>query len=138
MTGAFFPYLYEHGRTALAFIRGFVLACVLELGALVIAPSGLGPHVALPLFAAAFAWEKRTVFWRWAAPLLLVYVLVVVRMLGGGLFVLPHAVAGLLAWLLVRFWPERPRPARGPEPPATLSLGLGRGGGEGGGSEAGE
>ncbi len=35
------------------------------------------PHVALPLFAAAFAWEERSVFWRYAAPLLLAYALAV-------------------------------------------------------------
>ncbi len=28
------------------------------------APRPSGPHLALPLFAAAFAWEERTVFWR--------------------------------------------------------------------------
>lgn len=138
MAGAFFPYLYEHGRTALAFIRGFVLASALELGALALAPTGLGPHVALPVFAAAYAWERRTVFWRWAAPLLLVYALVVARLLGGGASLLPHAVAGLLAWLLVRFWPDRPRRARGQEPPATLGLGLGLRGEEDRGSPTGE
>ena len=56
MMGALFPYLYEHGRTAKGFVRGFVAAACLELGALHLAPTGVGPHVALPLYAAAFAW----------------------------------------------------------------------------------
>lgn len=124
--GALFPYLYEHGRTALDFIRGLVLAIGLELGALYLSPTGLGPQLALPLFAAAYAWAYRTVFWRWSAPLLLAYALAVAWLLGGGLGLLPHAIAGLLAWLLVRLAPYRP--VTGREEPAAregpLSLDL--------------
>jgi 1-acyl-sn-glycerol-3-phosphate acyltransferase len=121
--GAMFPYLYERGRRTLAFIQGMVLAMCLELGALVFAPSGLGPHVALPVYAAAYAWERRTVFWRWTAPVLFAYAVLVVWLLGGRLEVLPHAVAGLLGWMLVRLLPRSDR-AAAPEPPATLGLGL--------------
>jgi 1-acyl-sn-glycerol-3-phosphate acyltransferase len=124
MMGALFPYLYEHGRTAIAFIRGFVIAACLELAALYVAPTGVGPHVALPLFAAAFAWERKTVFWRYAAPVLAAYAV-------GSPFLFrvrpmplaPHAMAGLLGWLLVRLWPYRLR-ERVAEEPAAIGLGL--------------
>jgi 1-acyl-sn-glycerol-3-phosphate acyltransferase len=126
MMGAFFPYFYELGRRRDAFIKGLVLACLVELGALFLAPTPLGPQVALPLFAAAFAWERRTVFWRYAVPALLAYVTVVVRMLGGGYELLPHIVGGLLAWMLVRFAPSpaTPAPSRNEPPPSMLGLGL--------------
>ncbi len=124
MAGASFPYLYERGQTAQAFLHGLVLACGLELGALYAWPTGLGPHVALPLYAAAFAWEQRTVFWRYAVLVLVVYVGWLVRFLGGGVELLPHAVAGLLAWMLLKLIPAGRR-APAAEPPApTLSLGL--------------
>jgi 1-acyl-sn-glycerol-3-phosphate acyltransferase len=110
VVGALFPYLYEHGRVALGFVRGMVFAMSLELGAQFLAPSGLGPHVALPLFAAAYAWEKRTVFWRYSVPLLLAYGVIAVReMGGGGAFLLPHASAALLAWLATRLFPLGPQ-----------------------------
>ena len=70
------------------------------------APTPLGPHVALPLFCAAFAWEERTVFWRYSAPILAAYALGVPWWLGGGAELLPHAIAALLAWGLVRFLPH--------------------------------
>lgn len=130
MAGAGFAYLYERTRTALAFVQGVVVAALLELGALHLAPSPLGPHVALPLFAAAFAWEERTVFWRHATPLLLAWSLVVPAWLGGGAELLPHALAGLLAWIVVRLLPApRSRHADaedddgGTSPPSTLGLG---------------
>jgi 1-acyl-sn-glycerol-3-phosphate acyltransferase len=124
MTGAFFPYLYEHGRTALGFIRGFVATACLELGALVLSPAGAGPHLALPLFAAAYAWERKTVFWRYAAPVLAGYALLTPLLLDAlapGLA--PHALAGLLGWLLVRLWPSG-SPERAAEEPAPIGLGL--------------
>jgi hypothetical protein len=125
LSGAFFAYLYERGRVALAFIRGLVLAMGLGLGAFYLAPTGLGPHISLVVFAASYAWERRTVFWRYAAPLLFVYDLVVIRWLHAGLEVLPHAVAGLLAWLLVRFVPDGRAPIEDAEPPpTTTTLGL--------------
>jgi hypothetical protein len=103
--GAGFPYLYERGRLAIAFVQGLVFAALLEIGALYLAPTPLGPHLALPLLAAAFAWEERTVFWRYTAPILAAYALLVPLWLGGGVELLPHAIAGLLAWALVRFLP---------------------------------
>ena len=106
LAGAGFPYLYERGRLALAFVQGLVAAALLELGALYLAPTPLGPHLALPLFCAAFAWEERTVFWRYSAPILAAYALGVPWWLGGGVELLPHAIAGLLAWGLVRFLPH--------------------------------
>lgn len=126
MAGAFFPYFYELGRRRDGFIRGLVLACLLELGALHLAPTGLGPHVALPAFAAAYAWERRTAFWRYAAPLLVFYAAAVARMLGGGIELVPHLVAALLAWMLVRFAPARSAaaPERNEPPPSVLGLDL--------------
>jgi 1-acyl-sn-glycerol-3-phosphate acyltransferase len=106
LAGASFPYLYERGRLALAFVQGLVAAALLEVGAQYVSPTALGPHLALPLFAAAFAWEERTVFWRYAAPILAAYALVVPLWLGGGADLLPHAIAGLLAWGLVRYLPR--------------------------------
>jgi 1-acyl-sn-glycerol-3-phosphate acyltransferase len=105
LAGAGFPYLYERGHLALAFARGLVAATLLELGALYLAPTPLGPHLALPLFAAAFAWEERTVFWRYAAPILAAYAVGIPLWLGGGVELLPHAIAGLLAWGLARYLP---------------------------------
>jgi len=123
--GALFPYLYERGNTALAFIRGFVLALVLEAGTLIVAPSGLGPHVALPLYAAAFGWQKRTVYSAYAAPILLAWAVLVPRTLGGlDLGLVPHAVAGLLAWLLASLVPYRAEPPVQAEPERQSGLGL--------------
>ncbi len=126
ITGAAFPYLYERGRVALAFMRGMVLTVLLELGALYLWPSGLGPHVALPLYAAAFAWERQTVFSRWSVPVLLGYTIVVAWMLHGGVGVLPHVGVGLLGWLIERVLPGRTAAvSEEPEPPAsTLGLDL--------------
>ncbi len=129
LAGAGFPHLYERGRLALAFVRGLVAAVLLGLGALYIAPTPIGPHLALPLFAAAFAWEERTVFWRYAAPILAAYAIGVPLWLGGGVELLPHAIAGLLAWGLARYLPgggaesaaeEERESAEGP----TSTLGL--------------
>jgi 1-acyl-sn-glycerol-3-phosphate acyltransferase len=111
IAGAGFAYLYERSRIAIGFVQGLVAAALLELGAQQLAPNPLGPHLALPLFAAAYAWEERSVFWRYAAPLLLAYALVVPSWLAGGALaaaagLLPHAVAGLLAWVVVRFLPS--------------------------------
>lgn len=123
--GALFPYLYERGNTALAFIRGFVLALGLELGALALAPIGLGPHVALPVYAAAFAWQKRTVYSTYAVPILLAWALLVPRVLGEiELGLVPHAVAGLLAWLINSLVPYRAESPAREVPERTSGLGL--------------
>jgi 1-acyl-sn-glycerol-3-phosphate acyltransferase len=124
MAGALFPYLYERGRTAQAFLQGMVLTLGLELGALYYWRTGLGPQVALPLFAAAYAWEARTVFWRYATPILVIYAATVGRGLGGGLELLPHALVGLVAWMVVRFLPARSARSARTQPPSTLELGL--------------
>jgi 1-acyl-sn-glycerol-3-phosphate acyltransferase len=124
MMGALFPYIYEHGRTAKAFVRGFVATACLELGALYLSPLGAGPHVALPLFAAAFAWERKTVFWRYAAPVLAAYAVGSPFLFRAGpTGLVPHAMAGLLGWLLARLWPYRV-PERAAEEPAAIGLGL--------------
>ena len=103
-----FPYIYEHGRTALGFVRGMVLAAALEIGALYVAPLGVGPHIALPLFAAAYAWDGRTVFWRYTVPVLAGYALGLAVLLRADAGAIVHALAGLLAWLLLRVFPLRP------------------------------
>jgi len=128
LAGAGFPYLYERGRLAIAFVQGLVVVALLELGALYLAPTPLGPHLALPLFCAAFAWEERTVFWRYTAPLLAAYAVGVALWLGGGVELLPHAIAGLLAWGLVRLFPGGGAPGRAadeePEEAPSSTLGL--------------
>jgi 1-acyl-sn-glycerol-3-phosphate acyltransferase len=107
LLGALFPYLYEHTLTALGFVRGLVWAMAFELGALYLAPTGLGPHVALPLFAAAYAWDRRSVFWRWSVPLLALWAFVLPFELGARFEIVPHAACALLAWSFVRLLPLR-------------------------------
>jgi 1-acyl-sn-glycerol-3-phosphate acyltransferase len=123
LLGALFPYIYEHGRTALGFVRGMVLAAALESAALYIAPLGAGPHIALPLFAAAYAWDGSTVFWRYTVPALAGYALGVAVLLRADAGAVVHALAGLLAWLLLRLFPLRPVSAPPEELPAS-GLGL--------------
>jgi hypothetical protein len=72
--------------------------------------------VSLPLYAAAYAWERRSVFSWPAARLLAAYGMLVPLWLGAGLEMLPHATAGLLAWLATRLFPYRaPAPETEPE-----------------------
>ncbi len=123
--GALFPYLYERGRTAIGFIRGLVLCACLEVLALLISPIDAGPHVALPLFAAAFAWQRRSVYSVYATPVLLAYAIVVPHLLGAGfLAAVPHAVAALVAWFVTSAVPWRTPSSRREEPPPLLGLGL--------------
>lgn len=126
VAGSAFPYLYERTRVGLAFLQGLVAATLLELGALYLSPSPLGPHVVLPLYAAAFAWEERTVFWRWSAPLLAAYALALPYWLGGRMELLPHALAALFAWIAVRLLSRGGAAAEGEaaaeEPASTLGL----------------
>jgi len=105
IAGAGFPYLYDRGRTSLGFVQGLTLATLAGLGAQFYAPAPLGLHVALPLYCAAYAWDTRSVFWRYTAPILAAYGLMVPLWLGGGLELLPHAIAGLLAWAVNRLLP---------------------------------
>jgi 1-acyl-sn-glycerol-3-phosphate acyltransferase len=123
--GALVPYLYERGRTALGFIRGLVLAACLEVAALLISPIDAGPHIALPLFAAAFAWQRRSVYSAYATPVLLAYAIVVPRLLGAPfLAAVPHAVAALVAWFVTNAVPWRTPSSKGEAPPSLLGLGL--------------
>jgi hypothetical protein len=107
------PYLYERGRIAAGFVSGGVRTCLLETGALLLAPVAAGPHVALAAFAAAYAWDRRTVFWRYAVPALIVYAGAVALAFGGGPALGLHAAAGLAAWLITRL-SLFPRPFRRP------------------------
>jgi 1-acyl-sn-glycerol-3-phosphate acyltransferase len=125
LCGASFAYLSERSRVALGFVRGLVLAMVLEMGALYLAPTGAGPHISLTVFAAAYGWERKAVFWRYAAPALLLYDVLVARWLLVGVEIVPHIVAGLLAWFFARFLPDGPVAVEEAEPPPThTSLGL--------------
>ena len=124
LLGALAPYFYERSSTAVGFVRGLVAAACLELAALHLVPTGIGPHVALPVFAAAYAWEKRTVFWRYAAPVLAGYALVACGWMGGGMELLPHATAGLLAWVMTQVLPYSP-PGPQRDEPIIEGLGLG-------------
>jgi 1-acyl-sn-glycerol-3-phosphate acyltransferase len=124
LLGGGMAYLYERGRTVLGFMRGLVLAGVLELLAQYLSPTALGPHVALPVFAAAFAWQGRTVFWRYAVPALLAYAAGVCVIFGGGVEVAPHALAGLMAWLAGRLIPYDRAARADPESPSGLGLRL--------------
>ena len=129
MGGLGFAYLYERGRVATAFVEGVVLTAVLELLALRLVPTPLGPQLALPLFAAAFAWEERTVFWRYAAPFALAYAALVPWWLGGRFELLPHGFVALLAILLLRVLAgigSRSAEREEPEAESSSTLGLGR------------
>jgi hypothetical protein len=125
VSGALFPYLYDHGRRALNFMTGLVLTTGLELLALRLSPVAVGPHVALPVYAAAYAWERRTVFWRYTWWILLVYAAAVVFLLKAPIRPLfPHVMCGLLGWMLVRFAPRRGGAQTVERAPTTISLGL--------------
>jgi 1-acyl-sn-glycerol-3-phosphate acyltransferase len=123
--GGLFPYLYEHTRTAIGVLRGFVLAVALGILAQCWFPDPLGPHVALPLFLAVYAWERRSLFWTWSAPVLLAYAAAVPLFLGGAPRPL-HALPALLAWLLERVFPYdlAARDDEAPAPDGGLGLGL--------------
>jgi hypothetical protein len=122
LLGAGLAYLYERGPTVQGFTRGFVLAAGLELLSLLVAPTGLGPHVALTVFAAAYAWERHTVFWRYSVPFLLSYPVAITGLLAGGVELFPHVLVGLVAWLASRLIPyDRSAPV---DPDAPLGLGL--------------
>jgi 1-acyl-sn-glycerol-3-phosphate acyltransferase len=121
IAGATFPYLYERGRVALGYLEGMVVAALLCLGAMYIAPTGLGPHLTLPLYAAAYAWERRTVFWRYSAPILAAYALLVPLWLGGSTELLPWAIAALVAGLLGRFLSSGPSPGEAGDSAAPVA-----------------
>jgi 1-acyl-sn-glycerol-3-phosphate acyltransferase len=128
LAGAGLPYLYDRGRVALGFVRGLVVAALLALGAQHLWPTPLGLHVVLPLYCAAYAWEERSVFWRYSAPVLAAWALLVPAWLGGGMELLPHVIAGLLAWVVARVLPGASTAAeasQGDEAgPSSSTLGL--------------
>jgi len=109
VAGALFPYLYDRGRTALAFIRGMVLVLGLEAAAQCLCPSPVGPHAALALYAAVFAAGARTVFWRYAALALLAYAVGVPLLLGWTVGTALHLLAGVAAAGVALAWPFRGR-----------------------------
>jgi hypothetical protein len=111
VAGAWLPHLYERGQVAVRYVRGGVAAGWLELGALALAPIPAGPHVALAAYAAAYAWDRRTVLWRFAVPALAVYAAGVAWLLGGGRSLALHVAAGLAGWLATRWLPYDRSPA---------------------------
>ena len=102
--GGLFPYLYERTRITMGALRGFVLVVGLEILAQWRFPDPVGPHLALPLFLAVYAWERRSIFWTSAAPVLIAYAAAVPLFLGGAPRPL-HALPALLAWLIERLFP---------------------------------
>jgi 1-acyl-sn-glycerol-3-phosphate acyltransferase len=124
LLGGLVPYLYERGITAVGVLRGCVFAATFALGAQYLVPSGAGPHLALPVFLAAFAWERESVFWPYSVALLSAYSLLVpTALLGAGIEVAAHALAGLLAWLATRLFPYRLASPEA-EKPGAPGLGL--------------
>ncbi len=123
--GALFPYLYEHGGVALDFIRGLTIAVALGVGALFLAPVGAGAHVLVCTYAAAYAWQGSTVFWRWAVLALLAYAAGAVAAMGFSPGLVAHALAGLVAWMVAWLLPyHRSRPSAPAEPERPGGLGL--------------
>jgi len=85
------------------------------------------------VYAAAYAWERRTVFWRYVTPVLIAYAAAVVVLLRAPLRpLLPHVMCALVGWMLVRFAPRRGGAQTVERAPTTISLGLTTRGPEGG------
>lgn len=120
--GGLFPYLYERGGIALGACQGLILAMAVELAALRFAPSAAGPHLALPAFLAAYAWERRTVFFAYTVPILTAYAVVAGLMIDASPRLLVHALAGMVSWGLMTLLPRR-RGTVSETPPET-GLGL--------------
>jgi 1-acyl-sn-glycerol-3-phosphate acyltransferase len=111
VAGAVYPYLYTRRRTAMTFLRGMVLAFALEAAAQALWPSAAGPHAALALYAAAFALAARTVFWRYAVTVLLLYAAGAPLLIGWSVGLGLHLLAGLAAAALALAFPWRLRAA---------------------------
>jgi 1-acyl-sn-glycerol-3-phosphate acyltransferase len=109
VAGSLYPYLYARRRTAMTFLRGAVIAFALEGAAQLLWPSPAGPHAALALYAAAFAIGARSVFWRYAATVLLVYAIVAPMFIGWSVGLSLHLLAGLLAAAIALAFPYRVR-----------------------------
>jgi len=109
VAGAMYPYLYAHRGTAMTFLRGMVLAFAVEAAAQRLWPSASGPHAALALYAAVFAIGARSVFWRSAAAVLLVYAVGAPLLIGWSVGLALHLLAGLLAAALALAFPYRLR-----------------------------
>ena len=97
LAGAIYPYVYARRRTAMTFLRGMVLAFALEGAAQALWPSPAGPHAALALYAAAFAIAARTVFWRYAGAILVLYAIGAPLLIGWSVGLSLHLLAGLVA-----------------------------------------
>jgi 1-acyl-sn-glycerol-3-phosphate acyltransferase len=128
LTAAGLPYLYERARVAFGFVRGLSLVAVLALAAQLRLPAPIGLHLALPLFCAAYAWDTRSVFWRYSVPILAAYAVLVPLWLGGHAELLPYVLVGLFAWAVNRLLPDGSGAAAGDaedEPsPSSSTLGL--------------
>ncbi len=121
--GGLFPYLYERGGVATGACQGLVLAMALEIAALRMAPTPAGAHLALPAFLAAYAWERRTVFFAYTVPILAAYAVAAGLAIDPSPRLLVHALAGMLGWGLMVLVPRRRAPAAETPPPET-GLGL--------------
>jgi 1-acyl-sn-glycerol-3-phosphate acyltransferase len=109
MTAVWIPHLYARGQAAVGYVRGAILASLFAVAALTLAPLPAGAPVALATFAAAYAWDRRTVFWKYSVSALALYACVVVARFGGSLGLVLHAMAGLAGWLATRLFPyDRP------------------------------
>jgi 1-acyl-sn-glycerol-3-phosphate acyltransferase len=118
LVGSLLPYFYGRSKIAVGFIRGLVIAAGLELGAQWLVPSGLGPHVALPVYAGGYAVLQRTVFWKYAAPFLGLYALAATWYMGGRSELAVHLAAGALACGFSQLWPYHVPRRPADQPPA--------------------
>jgi hypothetical protein len=111
VAGALFPYLYARAAVSLEVLKGFSLACLLFVAALYLQPaSSVGAHTLLPVYLAAFAFDARSVYWRWSVPVLLAWAVLVPLALHGSYAILLHALFGLIAWIGGRLLGGAPPP----------------------------
>jgi 1-acyl-sn-glycerol-3-phosphate acyltransferase len=119
MVAALLPYFYERTFVAVGFVRGVVFAALLDFAAQHVAPTPLGPHVALPLFAAGYAASRRTVFWTYSVPFLSLYALGATWFMGGREELTAHMAAGAVAWAMTQVRPYLPPTGRESGPLAS-------------------
>jgi 1-acyl-sn-glycerol-3-phosphate acyltransferase len=96
----------ERGRVAFPLLRSLEVAIVLSGLLYARFPAPLGPHVMLPVFVAAYCWERGTFLWPLTVLGLLGYTVSTFLLLGPGGVLLPHLLGALSAWLLTRLMPE--------------------------------